>query len=171
MTEVAVPLNESFLCFLLEGGNAFVNAKALIEDLSAEGACREIRGSNHTIARVIAHLDYWQNWFYAGAMGSLKDYPETNELSFPQVNEDEWGKVKTSFLKRLEDIKGLCGDEALLNRSFSQGESLGGGHDKRTVAETMLYTVALHNAHHYGQIITLRQLMNIWPPEAGGVTW
>ena len=74
-------------------------------------------------------------------------------------------------MQRLEDIKVLCSSESLMNRSFSQGESLGGGHDQRTVAETMLYTVALHNAHHYGQIITLRQQMSLWPPEAGGVTW
>jgi uncharacterized damage-inducible protein DinB len=30
---------------------------------------------------------------------------------------------------------------------------------------------ANHNAHHLGQIITLRQLMGLWPPRSGGFTW
>ena len=30
---------------------------------------------------------------------------------------------------------------------------------------------ALHNAHHLGQVITLRQLMALWPPPGGTITW
>jgi uncharacterized damage-inducible protein DinB len=31
--------------------------------------------------------------------------------------------------------------------------------------------VAQHNAHHLGQVILLRQMMQLWPPPAGSWTW
>jgi uncharacterized damage-inducible protein DinB len=164
-------IDGSFLVFLLEGSRAFVNPNELLEDIKAEDAVKVVSGCNHTIAEVIAHLDYWQAWFYQGAMGNIQPYPHSNEISFPKVNLSEWENLHKSFLERLESIKQLCSDTALLNRPFSQGQALGGGHDQRTVAMTLLYTVALHNAHHYGQIITLRQVLGVWPPKAGGVTW
>jgi hypothetical protein len=30
---------------------------------------------------------------------------------------------------------------------------------------------AMHNSHHLGQIITMRQLMGLWPPPSGTITW
>jgi uncharacterized damage-inducible protein DinB len=164
-------LEADFLVFLLEGSRAFVNPDELLGDIEAEDATRGVSGCNHTIAEVIAHLHYWQDWFYQGAMGNLQAYPQSNELSFPKVAVSQWDSLREAFLQRLEDIKGLCSNTALLNCPFSQGQSLEGGHDQRTVAMTLLYTVALHNAHHYGQIITMRQVLGIWPPEAGGVMW
>lgn len=164
-------LRGDFLVFLLEGSRAFVNPKELLEDIDAEHATRAVTGCNHTIAEVMAHLGYWQDWFYQGAMGNLQPYPQSNELSFPKVSGLEWDGVRAAFLQRLKDIKQLCTDTALLNRPFSQGQVLEGGHDQRTVAMTLLYTVALHNAHHYGQVITMRQVLGIWPPKAGGVSW
>lgn len=166
-----IELEPEFLVFLLEGSRAFVNPKELLEDISAEDAVREVSGVNHTIARIIAHLQYWQTWFYEGATATLLPYPEKNDHSFPQVNAEEWEEVRSDFLATLDKIKGLCSDSALLERSFSQGTNIAGGHSERSVALTLLYTVALHNAHHYGQIITLRQMMGKWPPQAGSMTW
>lgn len=163
-------LKAEFLVFLLEGGRAFVNPKELLEDLSAEDALRELAGINHSIARIIAHLQYWQNWFYEGAMGKAISYPEKNDKTFPTIRQHEWESLRSSFLHRLIDIKALCHDADLMARPFSQ-EAMAGGHDQRTVAMTLLYTVALHNAHHYGQIISLRQFMQQWPPKAGSMTW
>jgi uncharacterized damage-inducible protein DinB len=171
VNHTALQLDASYLVFLLEGSRAFVNPKELLEDLSPESAVKVVEGCNHTIAKIVAHLLYWQNWFYQGATSKLQVYPHSNELSFPKVAASEWESLRANFLQSLGDIKKLCADTALLNRAFSQGETLEGGHDQRTVAMTLLYTVALHNAHHYGQIITLRQVLGSWPPKAGGVSW
>ena len=171
MPDVKLNVEGTFLVFLLESSRAFVNAKELLEDIPSEKAVQMVAGCNHTIAEIIAHLLYWQDLFYQGAMANLQPYPSSNELSFPKVSASEWNTLRERFWLSLEDIKELCSDTALLNRAFSQGKSLEGGHDQRTVAMTLLYTVALHNAHHYGQIITLRQILGIWPPKAGGVSW
>lgn len=170
MSEKGLQLDSGFLRFLLSGGSAFVNAKELLEDLEATDATRAFEGS-HSVARIIGHLNYWQNWFYEGATGDFQAYPVHNDLSFPHVSAEQWRPLRDQFLTRLDSIKDLCDDAELMNRPFTQGQASEGGHDERKVGETMLYTVALHNAHHYGQIITLRQQMKLWPPKAGGVTW
>jgi uncharacterized damage-inducible protein DinB len=39
-----------------------------------------------------------------------------------------------------------------------------------TIADAVEH-VAIHNAHHMGQIVTLRQIMGVWPPPEGSWTW
>ena len=39
-----------------------------------------------------------------------------------------------------------------------------------TVQQALAH-IAVHNAHHLGQVVTLRQLMGQWPPPAGSWTW
>ena len=39
-----------------------------------------------------------------------------------------------------------------------------------TAGDALLH-IALHNAHHLGQITTLRQQLGTWPPPAGSWTW
>ena len=39
------------------------------------------------------------------------------------------------------------------------------------VVRDALIHMATHNSHHLGQIVTLRQLMGLWPPRGGGWTW
>jgi len=31
--------------------------------------------------------------------------------------------------------------------------------------------MALHTAHHFGQVVTVRQSLGAWPPPGGGDTW
>ena len=155
---------------LLNGGNAFVNPEELLEDLSAEQATHRFDRA-HTIAEIIAHLRYWQAWFYEGATGSPRTYPTSGDDSWFTVEPEAWEGLRAEFLAGLESVKSLCDDADLLNSPFAKGGIAAGGHDRRTVGTTLLYTVALHNAHHYGQIVTLRQLLGAWPPRAGGKVW
>jgi uncharacterized damage-inducible protein DinB len=39
-----------------------------------------------------------------------------------------------------------------------------------TVADAVTH-IAMHNAHHLGQIITLRRILGAWPPPGGSYTW
>ncbi len=39
-----------------------------------------------------------------------------------------------------------------------------------TVSDALVH-LAIHNAHHFGQVITLRQQSQTWPPPAGSWTW
>ena len=52
---------------------------------------------------------------------------------------------------------------AATRRPYSQPlqESCGSG----------ILQAAMHSGHHLGQIITMRQLMGLWPPPGGTITW
>lgn len=163
-------LDSDFLVFLIDGGRAFTNPVTLLEDLDGEVAVKAVEGSPHTIAAIVSHLDYWQNWFMKGVEGRLEPYPESLSNTFFPIEATEWQNLKTNFLETQNTIKTLCKDAELLKRQFSMGQSVGGGHDERSVGMTLMYSVILHNAHHYGQIITLRQTMNLWPPVGGGIS-
>jgi uncharacterized damage-inducible protein DinB len=39
-----------------------------------------------------------------------------------------------------------------------------------TIPEAVAH-IAVHNAHHLGQIVILRQAFGTWPPPAGSFTW
>lgn len=84
MTDNPPCLPGDFIRFLLAGGNAFVNAEALLEDIPATKAVTSLIGT-HSIAEIVAHLDFWQTWFYTGATSKALAYPETNDLSWPEV--------------------------------------------------------------------------------------
>lgn len=169
-SESVISFDESFLTFLLDGGRAYTNPPDLLGDLKAKDAVRQVDGSPHTIATIVSHLDYWQKWFLDGVNKKLKDYPDSLGNTFFSIEETAWQDLRDNFLADQSKIKTLFGDAELLQRSFSMGADLGGGHDKRSVGMTLMYSVILHNAHHYGQIITLRQLMGLWPPDAGGIS-
>jgi len=169
-SEPVISLDRSFLTFMIDGGRAFTNPPDLLGDIKAEDAVKTVEGSSHTIATIISHLDYWQKWFLDGVNENLKDYPESLGGTFFPVKADAWQDLRNDFLNDQAKIKDLCSDATLLERPFSMGAELGGGHDKRSVGMTLMYSVILHNAHHYGQIITLRQLMGTWPPANGGIS-
>lgn len=57
----------------------------------------------------------------------------------------------------LDTLAGLAQDETALARTFRPN---------RTVAGE-LTVVAAHNAYHFGRIVTLRQLLGVWPSELG----
>jgi DinB superfamily len=39
-----------------------------------------------------------------------------------------------------------------------------------TVGDAVTH-IAMHNVHHLGQIVTLRQIQGAWPPPEGSYTW
>ena len=41
---------------------------------------------------------------------------------------------------------------------------------EETIGE-LLADFALHTAHHFGQVITVRQALGAWPPAGGSDTW
>ncbi len=44
-------------------------ARAL-ESLTADDAERRLPGASHSIAEIVAHIDFWQRWFCARCEGS-----------------------------------------------------------------------------------------------------
>lgn len=145
---------------LLDEGSAFVPPSRAFSDLSVEVACRRIDGAPHTIAEIVAHMQFWQAYTLGLALGEQSSVPVHAAEGWPSVDEGDWDTLCRKFLEGLTETKRLA-READLSLLVRGSETLG--------YELTLHVV--HNAVHIGQIISLRRMLGAWPPPGGGDTW
>lgn len=145
---------------LLDEGSPFVAPGRVLNGLLAEDACRRLAGMPHTVAEIVAHLRFWQEYTLALARGDRRSGPEHAAEGWPAAEPDGWEALRGAFLDGLEQMKRVA-HEADLSVIVRPGETLG--------YELTLH--ALHNAVHLGQVMLLRQMLGAWPPPGGGDTW
>jgi uncharacterized damage-inducible protein DinB len=137
-----------------------------LEQLTAEEAERPPSGTAHSIADIVAHMSFWQDWFCRRCEGVAEPLPATAARGWPAVASGSWPQVHERFVAGLERTAAL-GDRAdQLIAPAIEFPPLA----HYTVREAIVH-VAQHNSHHVGQVILLRQLMGRWPPPAGSWTW
>lgn len=142
----------------------------VLEGLTEEQATAKPHGLPHSIADIVGHMCYWQDLFNGIAQQGFTGLPEHAEEGWPSMEAGEWDALRERFLASVELTQQLaltCDrlDEKLLPDDFPvpflQRESVGSG----------LLHAAVHSSHHLGQVVTLRQLLGLWPPKAGSMTW
>ncbi len=140
-----------------------------LEGLSAGEAERPAGETLHSVAAIVAHMDFWQRWFCARCEGADTPLPAAAAVGWPAVTPGGWLDVQRRFLDGLEHAARLSEDAAAMARPLTPAIAFPpmAGYTRRDA----LTHVAVHNAHHLGQIITLRQLTGAWPPPAGSWTW
>lgn len=142
-------------------------AHAVLEGLTAEHAERRMDWPNaHSIAEIVAHMAFWQDWFLGRVKGSGAPAPATASLGWPEVKQGDWPKVHKRFLDGVEEVARL--DPKSTQPVDPPFEFPPMAHHN---TGDVVSHVALHNSHHLGQVITLRQCMGLWPPPSGGFTW
>ena len=96
--------------------------------------------------------------------------PEHAADGWPAVAADGWDALRTRYLAAIEQAKQIVAASDSLDQSllppgvsipFLARESRGSG----------ILHATVHSGHHLGQIVTMRQLMGVWPPPAGSMTW
>ena len=142
-------------------------ARAL-EALSTDEAERRMAGAPHSIAEMVAHLRFWQNWFRRRCEGAQAPMVEKAATGWPEVLPGTWPRIRDEFVEELEGLAAMGSSESLDRRLEPSIEIPPLA--SYTVGDALVH-VANHNAHHLGQIIVLRQLMGLWPPPSGGWTW
>jgi uncharacterized damage-inducible protein DinB len=140
----------------------------ILEDLSAEDAERRMAGAPHSIAEIVAHLHFWQEWFRRRCEGKHAPMVERAAAGWPEVTPGAWPRLREDFVRGLEALGALDAGGARDARIAPAIEFPPLAH--YTLGDALVH-VANHNAHHLGQIILLRQLMGRWPPPSGSWTW
>lgn len=140
-------------------------ARAL-ERLDAAAAERRVSGAQHSVAEIVAHMAFWQDWFCRRCEGIHAPIAATAADGWPAVASGSWPDVHAAFLSGLQRAAAL-GNR--LDQSIAppiEFPPLG----NYTVRDALVH-VAQHNSHHLGQVILLRQQMGLWPPPSGSWTW
>jgi uncharacterized damage-inducible protein DinB len=140
-----------------------------LEDLAAEDAERRLPGAPHSIAEIVAHAAFWNDWFCARCEGAGEAMPGSAAPGWPAVPPGSWPAVRQRFLAGLERAATLGAVPGRLEQPVSPPiEAPMLAH--HTVGDALVH-LASHNAHHLGQVVLLRQLLGRWPPAAGSWTW
>jgi uncharacterized damage-inducible protein DinB len=154
---------------LLLDTQAFVPPARMLGDLADADADARVPLLPHSIAELVAHMVFWQEWFLKRTAGSAVPVPASASLGWRAVAAGEWPAVRAQFLDGLARAVALGGPLGDPDRPVTPRIEFP-PLSHYTVGDALRH-VAVHNAHHLGQIVTMRQLLERWPPEKGGLTW
>jgi uncharacterized damage-inducible protein DinB len=149
---------------LLLSPMAYMAPSRLLDGLSAEDAARRVPGVSHTIVEIVAHMVFWQSWFLNRCSGVAAPLPAHAVDGWPAASAADWERVRAEFLDGLRHAVQLPAE----GRVEPPIEAPPLAH--YTIADAVTH-MAQHNAHHLGQVVTLRQVLGVWPPPGGSFTW
>jgi uncharacterized damage-inducible protein DinB len=153
---------------LLADTTAYLSARHALDGLTADLADTRIPGAPHTIAEIAAHMVFWQEWFAGRCDGTAGPMPASAAPGWMAPASASWDTLRARLLSGLERLVSLAADVDRERRIDPPIEFPPLA--QYTVADVMVH-VGVHNAHHLGQIVLLRQLLGAWPPPAGSYTW
>lgn len=158
----------SFRELLVETTGYMPPARAL-EGLSGQDAERHASATVHSIAEIVAHMSFWQDWFVKRTRGEDAPLAAPASLGWPAVEPGSWERWQDRFLRGLDDAAAIGLDASRLDAPVTPPIEF--PPLAHLTNRDALVHIATHNAHHLGQVITLRQVMGLWPPPAGSWTW
>src|SRR5688572_10199337 len=144
----------------------YLAPEKLLDGLDATDADHRSTGL-HSVAEIVAHLSFWQDWFYARCTSQPAPMVSSALAGWPEVRPGSLPGLRSRFLDRLQQLAALAdGDVTRPITPAIEFPPLA----HYTIDDALIH-VATHNAHHLGQVILLRQLAGKWPPPSGSWTW
>ncbi len=147
----------------LSGKGAHVEVRKAIEGLDWKLAGQRPPGVPHSIFQLLNHIAFWQEWAVKWLDGENPAIPKHASGSWPggegPVSSEEWEQAVNRLDKALDALTGRGAELNLMEKR--------GGKSRME----MLQTIAAHSSYHIGQLVTVRQMLGVWPPPSGGVTW
>lgn len=143
---------------------AFMAPANILDGLSADDAARQVPGVSHSIVEIVAHMAFWQQWFLQRCTGARTPIVSRAADGWPPAAAADWPRLRDQFLSDVERAVHVPGDGPVDPPiEFPPMANY-------TISDALTH-IGQHNAHHLGQIVTLRQVLGLWPPPAGSFTW
>lgn len=140
-----------------------------LDAIAPDVAVRAPADGLHSVAAILAHMEFWQAWFLDRCEGTAVPMAAAAAVGWPTVSAEGWPALVSRFEAGLVRAAVIGEDETRLTRAVTPAiEFPPLAH--YTVHDALIH-VAQHNSHHLGQIITTRQLLGKWPPPTGSFTW
>jgi uncharacterized damage-inducible protein DinB len=140
-----------------------------LEHLTPDDAERHVQGANHSIAEIVAHMNFWASWFCDRCEGTPTAMVTSAATGWPTVAPGTWQDLHHQFLSTLERAAALGAESTRLAAPIDPAIEFP-PLANFTIRDALVH-MASHNAHHLGQVIILRQIMGLWPPPSGSYTW
>src|SRR5882724_8166200 len=131
----------------------------ILEGLTEEQATAKPHGLPHSIADIVGHMYYWQEYFNKAATEGFGGFPEHAPEGWPKVAPGGWEALREQFLRSVEKTQALAAGSPRLNEKLLPQDSPLPFWNRESIGSGLLHGV-IHNSHHLGQVVVLRQLMN-----------
>ncbi|NSL87743.1 DinB family protein [Chitinophaga solisilvae] len=131
----------------------FVPVNTALEGLTPEQANWKDNSGNHSIAQLVQHLIFWNEWQLEKFNGKTdKSFSGDNNETFVVADQHAWN----ASVKKIDDI--MKGWENVVNTT--DPKKMGNWYD-------VVAHISAHNAYHIGQIVYIRKLQGSWNPDKG----
>jgi uncharacterized damage-inducible protein DinB len=162
-------MSDSFREFLLgalHGKPDYADPVAVLENLTVAQATVHPHENLASIWEQLTHIQFWLDHSLELIRGEQPPYPETAAESWPSpppdATEKQWSQLVAYFWTGLDAASEIARTADLDGKIAAKNGS--------SVAEELIVIIQ-HNAYHFGQIVTLRRMLGLWPPPSGGMTW
>jgi uncharacterized damage-inducible protein DinB len=144
----------------------FVSMRAALEGLDAERASRRADGSQHSAWQIVNHLAYWNDRYLRRFRGqpverAMGETADTFDAWPAEGTEEEWRAARARFHEGMRGLRDAisAADDARLQAPLRE--------DKPDPWASYLLHLAIHNAYHIGQVVTVRKAQGSWDPKQG----
>src|SRR5262245_30291700 len=96
------------LASILNGEATYLAPAAVLEGLSDEQANAKPHGLPHSIAEIVAHMCFWQEWFNTCAATGFSGPPEHAPEGWPDAS--SWSAVRDRYLGAIESAKRIAAE-------------------------------------------------------------
>ena len=158
------------LISVLAGEGVHLDPAAILDGLTGEQAHTKPNGLPYSIADLVAHMCFWQEWFNSCLVSGFTGIPQHSVDGWPATGTAGWDDLRGRYVRSIEEAKRIAAaSDSLPDALLPAGANVASL--ARESRGSSLVRAALHNSHHLGQVITLRRLLDLWPPPGGTITW
>ena len=94
---------------------AHIPPAGALEHLTADEAERRVPGANHSIAEIVAHMNFWASWFCRPVRGhGRRRWSRVPRPAGQQVAPGTWPELHRQFLSTLERAAALGAEPSRL---------------------------------------------------------
>ena len=162
--------DSDLLTSVLAGENVHLDPASILDGLTDAEAHTKPHGLPYSIADLVAHMCFWQEWFNNCLMSGFTGIPKHSVDGWPAAPAGGWEALRQRYVRSIDEAKRIAAESDSLTDALLPS-SAGIASLAKESRGSALLRGALHNSHHLGQIITMRRLMSLWPPPGGTITW
>jgi DinB superfamily len=117
--KLAIPYPPMHLKSLLRGAHAYLSPTAAVAGLSSADAASRPANVPHSIAEIVAHMAFWQEWFLDRCDGMSVPSPAAAALGWPKVDNQDWEAVLRRFDRGFNRALAVANDTARLTQPLT----------------------------------------------------
>jgi len=162
--------DHELLASVLRGESVHLEPAAILDGLTDEQAHARPHGLPYSIADVVAHMCFWQDWFNACLVSGFTGIPKHSVDGWPAAPAGGWDALRERCIRSIGEAARIAVESDSLTDPLLSPDANVASLARESRGSALLRG-AMHNSHHLGQIITMRRLMGLWPPPGGTISW